>query len=136
MARKSKAELVNQAVEQFGMAQEEAEEMPYEQLANFLAQQMGGAAQAEGRDYHPGKEKRVGLTIFQQEGPGGRDDVTVTVNGYTFQIQRGKEVRVPESVVHVLDNAVMTNLDQAKGENGEVVFNERNVRRFNYQVVR
>lgn len=30
---------------------------------------------------------------------------TVSINGYTFQIQRGKEVEVPEAVYEVLSNA-------------------------------
>lgn len=30
---------------------------------------------------------------------------TVSINGYTFQIQRGKEVEVPESVYEVLSQA-------------------------------
>lgn len=30
---------------------------------------------------------------------------TVNINGYTFQIQRGKEVEVPEAVYEVLSNA-------------------------------
>lgn len=30
---------------------------------------------------------------------------TVSINGYTYQIQRGKEVEVPEAVYEVLSNA-------------------------------
>jgi|GEM_PF-4012857 len=30
---------------------------------------------------------------------------TVNINGYTFQIQRGKDVEVPEAVYEVLSNA-------------------------------
>ena len=37
-----------------------------------------------------------------------REDVAVGVNGYTFLIQREKWVKVPRSVVEVLQNAVCT----------------------------
>lgn len=30
---------------------------------------------------------------------------TVSINGYTFQIQRGKDVEVPEAVYEILSNA-------------------------------
>lgn len=32
---------------------------------------------------------------------------TVNINGYTFQIQRGKDVEVPDSVAEILRNANM-----------------------------
>lgn len=37
-----------------------------------------------------------------------RGDVSVTVNGYHFKIQRGATVRVPEAVVNVLRDSVVT----------------------------
>lgn len=37
-----------------------------------------------------------------------RGDVSVTVNGYLFKIQRGANVRVPEAVVNVLKDSVIT----------------------------
>jgi hypothetical protein len=37
-----------------------------------------------------------------------RGDVSVTVNGYHFKMQRGVTVRVPEAVVNVLKDSVIT----------------------------
>lgn len=34
-----------------------------------------------------------------------KDDVTVTINGVNYQIQRGKEVMVPRKVAIVLENS-------------------------------
>lgn len=54
------------------------------------------------------KQPRVRIKIHAQEGAGGRDDVTVQINGYPFRIKRDHEVDVPESVVAVLKDAVQT----------------------------
>lgn len=77
-----------------------------------------------------GQPDRVKLTIFEQDGPSGGDDVTVSVNGTAYQIKRGVEVEVPYGVVHVLENAVITQFDPLK-EGG---VRERNVKRFNFSV--
>lgn len=50
--------------------------------------------------------KKYKITIHNQEGPGGKDDVVVGVNGRVWQIQREQEVVVPEMVYDVLKNAV------------------------------
>lgn len=60
--------------------------------------------------------KRKTITIHPGEGETGRDDVDVFVNGYGFKIKRGKPVEVPEEVIEVLKNAVIT-----RYENGEAV---------------
>lgn len=77
-----------------------------------------------------GLPDRVKLTIFEQDGSGGGDDVTVSVNGTAYQIKRGVEVEVPYGVVHVLENAMITQFDPLK-EGG---VRERNVKRFNFSV--
>ena len=59
---------------------------------------------------------RVTITIHAGEGTAGREDVPVFVNGYGFQIKRGKPVEVPVEVVEVLRNAVTTQY-----ENGEAI---------------
>lgn len=48
------------------------------------------------------------ITIHAGEGAAGREDVPVFVNGYGYQIKRGKPVQVPIEVVEVLKNAVTT----------------------------
>lgn len=130
-AAPSKDALVSQAVE-LGMAQEEAEGMTDDELIGFLTEQ-GALIEDDNADQHPSKEKRVKLMIFEQEGPEGKQDVPVSVNGYAYQIKRGIEVEVPESVIHVLENAVMT-LSEPGEKPGTFV--ERNVRRFSFQVTR
>ena len=60
--------------------------------------------------------KRKTIVIHQGEGAAGRDDVTVGVNGVTFNIKRGKPIDAPAEVVHVLENAVTTVY-----ENGEAI---------------
>lgn len=59
---------------------------------------------------------RKTITIHPGEGAAGREDVPVFVNGFGFQIKRGKPVEVPVEVVEVLKNAVTTQY-----ENGEAV---------------
>jgi len=50
-----------------------------------------------------------------------KSDVVVGVNGYVYQIQRDKPVKVPESIVSVLRNAKMTLYKTQKREDGEGV---------------
>jgi hypothetical protein len=54
----------------------------------------------------PRPVKKYRITIHNQEGPGGKDDVPVGVNGDVWQIKREHEVEVPEMVFDVLKNAV------------------------------
>ncbi|KAF0218794.1 MAG: hypothetical protein FD174_2577 [Geobacteraceae bacterium] len=64
-----------------------------------------------------------------------KDDVTVSIQGYTYLIQRDKEVEVPQSVAKVLQDAILTAYSQQRREDGEG--NElvaREVNRFPFQV--
>lgn len=74
--------------------------------------------------------KRKTVTIYEQEGEAGRDDVFVGVNGVGYQIKRGKAVSIPVEVLHALDNAVQTIYDTLPS--GQVI--ERSLKRFNYTV--
>ena len=56
--------------------------------------------------------KKKTLTVHPSEGDGGRDAVNVSLNGYMYQIPRGKPVRVPVEVLEVLENAVVTKYKQ------------------------
>lgn len=58
----------------------------------------------------PKKEKRVKIQIEKQDSIDGMDDVKVGVNGTAYIIQRGVPVEVPESVIGVLQNSVVTKL--------------------------
>ena len=74
-----------------------------------------------------GKKKL--LTIHPSDGDGGRDAVNVSLNGFMYQIPRGRPMRVPVEVVEVLDNAVTT---KYKTEGKETI--EYDVPRFAYSV--
>jgi len=52
-------------------------------------------------------EKRCLLTINSTSESDGTDAVFLSVNGRAYQIPRDKEVNVPESVVSVLQDAVV-----------------------------
>lgn len=70
-------------------------------------------------------EKAV-VTIHPVEGDGGSDAVFLQVNGYAYQIPRGKPVEIPVELLEVLKNARMTHYSQGAG--GAV--SERTVQRF------
>lgn len=69
------------------------------------------------------------LMIHEQEGDHGNDDVAVSVNGRAYVIKRGHKVVVPESILHVLNNAVQTVFTRDAG--GNLV--ERSFNRFSFQ---
>lgn len=73
---------------------------------------------------------RVKITIFEQSGDSGREDVFVGVNGVGYQIKRGEPVLIPIEVLHALDNCVETTYESMP--NGET--RERQLKRFNYTV--
>lgn len=55
--------------------------------------------------------KMVKLTINEDNGPDGKQDVYVGFNYKSYQIKRGEQVTVPEGVVTILKNAVNESLD-------------------------
>lgn len=77
---------------------------------------LDGAAKAVGAQLAKQKKVRVKLYLsneakakIEAETAAGKKVAwpfeTVNINGYTFQIQRGKEVEVPESVYEVLSQS-------------------------------
>jgi NifU-like protein involved in Fe-S cluster formation len=74
---------------------------------------------------------KVKIEIHEAEGDGGKEDVTVQINGYAYKIHRGEEVIVPVEVLHVLENATMT-LYENKAGGGHA---ERRVKRYAYSVL-
>ena len=72
------------------------------------------------------------IIISSNTGPAGSDDVFVSVNGRDFLIKRDIEVEVPDEVLSVLKNAVIT--DYVTDADGRIV-RERRVPRFPFQVV-
>lgn len=66
----------------------------------------------------PDSGRMYRLTIFPTS-ENDRSDVFVSVNGYAYSIQRGKEVKVPEGVVDVLRNAVIKTMRYFPDERGK-----------------
>jgi hypothetical protein len=77
-------------------------------------------------------EKKVKLLIEEQEGDEHTPRVFLSVNGYPYSIRRGSIVEVPESVIGVLDNAIVTKMFQ-NVDTGEITY--KDVSRFNYKIV-
>lgn len=75
---------------------------------------------------------RTRIMIPSNTGPSGSDDVFVSVNGRDFLIKRDIEVEVPEEVLSVLKNAVIT--DYVTDGDGRIT-RERLVPRFPFQVM-
>ena len=87
-------------------------------------------ANARNKDLQGRKDKQFKLVIHKQDGPGGKDDVNVSVNGYAWNIKRDQEVIVPQRVISVLKDAVMTEIEaDGKGE-----WIENHVRRFSMTI--
>lgn len=57
---------------------------------------------------------RKTITIHAGQEAAGREDVPIFVNGFGFNIKRGKPVEVPIEVVEVLRNAVTTQYEDGK----------------------
>lgn len=72
---------------------------------------------------------KVLLTIHPTETDGGSDAVNVGLNGYMYQIPRGKPFVVPVELVRILDNAVTTTYHQTPA--GLI---EKHSKRFPYSV--
>lgn len=74
--------------------------------------------------------KKVSLTIHPSEGDGGSDAVFLQLNGYAYQVPRGKPQVVPVELVEILNNAKQTILSFATG--GQIT--ERVAPRFAFTV--
>jgi len=80
----------------------------------------------------PEKSKKVKIIIEEQEGDENQGRVFVSVNGYPYSIKRGIAVDVPESVVHVLQTAIVTKIDMNPATGEE---NRKDVPRFNFRIL-
>jgi hypothetical protein len=58
--------------------------------------------------------KRALLTIYSSNDSGGSDAVACGLNGYAFQIQRDVPVNVPEELVMVFKNSIVTHYVEGK----------------------
>ncbi len=60
---------------------------------------------------------RVRIIVNTQDGPGGMEDVFVSVNGRAYLIKRDHEVEVPAAVLKVLEAAEGPSMDGRSGGN-------------------
>lgn len=78
----------------------------------------------------PAKVKKFRIIVANQEGPEETRFIKVQVNQEMFAIPRETEVVVPEYVVEVLNNAIVTRFVM---ENGDYV--ERRAKRFPFSIL-
>lgn len=75
--------------------------------------------------------KRVKVIFHNQDGPGGSDDIFVSVNGRAYLIKREHEVNLPREVMRVIENA-----EQSVFERGaDNRLREKLVKRYSYTVL-
>lgn len=74
---------------------------------------------------------KVKIEIHEGTDDAGKEAVNVQINGFLYQIPRGKPVIVPVEVLGVLQDAVMSVYDTKQG-GGQV---ERQVKRYAYSVL-
>ncbi|WP_031484421.1 hypothetical protein [Maridesulfovibrio frigidus] len=92
-------------------------------------------AKLEGSEMERQKaEEKVKIVIAEGEGSEGRDDVFVGVQGISYQIKRGVEVKVPKSVYKVLTDSASTVYEES-GDGEDIEYTARPVPRFNIKVV-
>lgn len=82
----------------------------------------------------PKAEARKVIIIDEEEGKPNFE--TVGVNGKIYQIQRGVEVAVPDSVIHVLENAVADRLVQIQLPDGRTDRQLRSYQSIPFRIVR
>lgn len=77
------------------------------------------------------KSGRIKIIFHNQDGPGGSDDIFVSVNGRAYLIKREHEVRLPREVMRVIENA-----EQSVFERGpDNRMREKLVKRYSYTVL-
>lgn len=108
-----------------GIAMTDEQKVDEEAVAKAKAE-----AEAAAADVHGKQDPKFRIVIHEGEGVEGRLPVKLSVNGYAWEIKRGKEVVVPKRVVDALKNAVKTEITMT--ESGEYI--ERNVPRFAFSV--
>lgn len=77
------------------------------------------------------KQKKIRVMINQQDGPDGKFDVPIGVNGKVLLIKRGEEVEIPEEYFFVLRDAKVEQLVRNPGEEEQVL----TMSRFSYNVL-
>jgi hypothetical protein len=77
------------------------------------------------------KKKRYRIMINPQDGPDGKYDVTLGVNGRVIQIKRGEEVVIDEDYFKVLQDAKIDQLVRNPGEEEQLI----TISRYSYNIL-
>jgi hypothetical protein len=72
------------------------------------------------------------IKIFEQEGAGGGEPVSLSINGFKIEVPRGIECDVARPFIENLNHAIETRQEQ--NEKGEVVF--RDVPRYHWSFIK
>ena len=119
-ARTGKGELIGMLT-----GEQQAEDAP---VTDQPSDQSDAERAAAARD-----QERVEIIVHSDANDSS--DVKVGVNGRMYLIKRDTPVRVPKSVVNVLENAVETRLEPVgQRADGTVEYRERSARRFAFDV--
>lgn len=123
-ARKSKDDMVQAFLDAGGkIAESDAPGAPENPKAQNLATANG---EVDINEADPKKYPKHDVTIHGQEGPGGGDDVFLSVNGHALLIKRNERVSIPWPHLEALKNAVRTETSQ-KVVGGEIMSIKRQV---------
>jgi len=79
----------------------------------------------------PKGQKKIRIMINQQEGPDGKFDVSLGVNGKVLLIKRGAEVEIPEEYFFVLRDAKIDQLVRNPGEEEQII----TIARYSYNIL-
>jgi len=76
------------------------------------------------------------VRIFQQEGPGGGEPVTLQVNGFRVDVPRETDCDIARPFTEVLRNSVETRMEYRELENGKLETVQRDVPRWHWIIVK
>lgn len=132
----NKQKLVQEADKRYGLVFTD-DMSKHQMLEAFLDAQdaYGGQSAADApsprRNPKTGKRPRVRVVFHNQGGPGGSDDIFVSVNGRAYLIKREHEVSLPHEVMRVIENA-----EQSVFERGaDNRLREKLVKRYSFTVL-
>jgi hypothetical protein len=78
-----------------------------------------------------GLSDKIRVIFHNQDGPGGADDIFVSVNGKGYLIKREHEVELPGEVMHIIENAKQNVFE--RGADSRI--RERTVMRYSFSVL-
>lgn len=128
----TKEQLLDYAQKRFGMTLKA--EMKKSEIIKAIQEMSNDVdiAPAVGNDGSAqGLNNKVRVIFHNQDGPGGADDIFVSVNGKAYLIKREHEVELPGEVMHIIENAKQHVFE--RGADNRI--RERSVMRYAYSVL-